>query len=218
MYNSSCALTQINGLKRNLPLTLGNGSLHLYQSGSSVFLSTAFGLALQYDWIHHLHIEVAPELHGLVCGLCGNAAEPTASNDTETQSADFTLQWVVNGDKGSCTEDCGYGVSCPMCIQSQPRPFLHLREKPFMSGCFLLQRRDGPFADCHSLVDPEPFVNSCVNNLCIKEAASSMCKILTAYTNICQRLGARVQYWRAIANCCESKNIYLMMTYNPEKC
>lgn len=75
-----------------------------------------------------------------------------------------------------------------------------------MFGCTLLQRSDGPFVDCYSYIDPEPFVHSCVSNLCVSEAASSMCKILMAYANICQRIGARVQNWRTIAKCGEFYN------------
>ncbi|XP_030248331.1 IgGFc-binding protein-like isoform X5 [Sparus aurata] len=195
---------RINGQKRNLPLTLGNGSLNLYPSGSSVVLDTDIGLALQYDWKHHLQVEAGPELRGLLCGLCGNANHSSSngvitSNGTdETQTVDFTLPWVVNTDVSSCIEDCGGdGVSCPVCTQSQPG----IKGSSFMNGCALLQRSAGPFADCHSFIDPEPFVRSCENNLCVNEAASSVCKILTAYANMCQKVGARVQNWRTIAKC-----------------
>ncbi|XP_070690944.1 IgGFc-binding protein [Pempheris klunzingeri] len=157
---------RINGQKRNLPLTLGNGSLNIYPSGTSVVLDTVVGLALQYDWKHHLQIEVGPELYGLLCGLCGHA-----------------------------------NYSSPVCSQSQTKSFPDINGNSFTIGCTLLRKSDGPFAACHSLIDPEPFDHSCVNNLCVNEAASSMCKILSAYANICQRVGARVQNWRTIANC-----------------
>ncbi|XP_041798261.1 IgGFc-binding protein-like [Chelmon rostratus] len=198
---------RINGQKRNLPLTLGNGSLNFYPSGSSVILDTAFGLALQYDWKHHLQVEAGPELYGVLCGLCGNANHSssdgiTASNGTdETHTVDFTLPWVVNSDAGSCIEDCGGGVSCPVCTQSQTKSFPGIKGNSIMIGCTLLQRSGGPFADCHSYIDPDPFVRSCVNGLCVNEAASSMCKILTAYASTCQRIGARVKNWRAISKC-----------------
>lgn len=169
-------------------------------------MDTDIGLALQYDWKHHLQVEAGPELRGLLCGLCGNANHSSSngvitSNGTdETQTVDFTLPWVVNTDVSSCIEDCGGdGVSCPVCTQSQPG----IKGSSFMNGCALLQRSAGPFADCHSFIDPEPFVRSCENNLCVNEAASSVCKILTAYANMCQKVGARVQNWRTIAKCCE---------------
>lgn len=171
----------------------------MYASGSGVFLDTAFGLTLQYDWKHNLQVEAAPELFGALCGLCGNA-----NGTDETRTVDFTLPWVIS-DTGSCIENCGGGgdIPCPVCTQSQTKFFPGTKGSSFFSGCTLLQRRSGPFADCHSYVDPEPYVRSCVNNLCVDEAASSMCNILTAYANICQRFGARVQNWRTIAKCCE---------------
>lgn len=186
---------------------MGNGSLNFYPSGSSVVLDTTIGLALQYDWKHHLQVEVGPELYGVLCGLCGNANHKSsdgalASNGTdETQAVNFTLPWVVNSDKGSCIEDCGVGVSCPVCTGSQTKSFPGIKVNSFMIGCTLLQSSGGPFADCHSYINPEPFGRSCVNNLCVNEAASSLCKILTAYANICQRLGARIQNWRTLAKC-----------------
>lgn len=163
-------------------------------------LDTSFGLVLQYDWNHHLQVEVGPELYGVLCGLCGNANH-SSSNDTETQTRDFTLPWVVNSDKGSCIEDCSGGVSCPVCTPSQGKSLPGIKGNSFERGCTLLQRSYGPFADCHSYINPEPFVHSCMNNLCVSEA--SMCKFMMAYANICQRLGARVQNWRTIAKCCE---------------
>ncbi|XP_041649020.1 IgGFc-binding protein isoform X2 [Cheilinus undulatus] len=200
---------RINGQKKNLPLTLGNGSLHFYPSGSGVVLETTFALTLHYDWSHHLQIEVGPELHGKLCGLCGNANSftsqgVTAPNSTDGDpTVDFTLPWVLNSGVGSCIEDCGGtdGASCQLCTHGQAKSSPGSKGSSFMTGCTLLLWRGGPFADCHSYINPEPFVRSCVTNLCVNEAATSMCKILTAYSTMCQRLGARVQNWRTIAKC-----------------
>ncbi|XP_071325188.1 IgGFc-binding protein [Trachinotus anak] len=200
---------RIDGQKRNLPLTLGNGTIKFYPSGSSVVMDTNLGLVLQYDWKHHLQVEVGPELYGVLCGLCGNANHSSlngiiASNGTDkAQTVDFNLPPVVSSDAGSYTEDCGGGVSCPLYTQSQSqtKSFPGSKDNLFRIDCTLLQRSGGPFTDCHSYIDPEPFVISCVNSLHVSGAGSSMCKVLTAYANICQRLGARVHNWRAIAKC-----------------
>ncbi|KAM9852133.1 IgGFc-binding protein-like [Aulostomus maculatus] len=194
---------RINQKKRNLPYTFGRGSLKLYQSGATVVLDTVFGLALQYDWVHHLQVEVGPELYGGLCGLCGNANRSFSDGIhglAETQAVDFTLPWVLSRHTGFCNEECA-GVSCPVCTQSQTK--MYPGSKGDLSGdiCNLLKKSNGPFADCHPFINPEPFVRSCMNNLCISRAASSMCKPLMAYANICQRLGARIYNWRTIANC-----------------
>ncbi|XP_071372153.1 IgGFc-binding protein-like [Centroberyx affinis] len=199
----------IDGQKRNLPLALGNGSLNLYPSGSSIVLDTTFGLVLQYDWDHHLQVEVSPELYGLLCGLCGNASHNSTGDfigpdgTHKTQALDFILPWRVDSDTGFCTEDCGGGASCPICTTSQTKSFPgDIKHGSVGAGCTLLQSSDGPFAECHSYVDPEPYVRSCMTNLCVANgAASAMCRVMTAYANICQRLGARVAYWRSIAKC-----------------
>ncbi|KAJ4930907.1 hypothetical protein JOQ06_025210, partial [Pogonophryne albipinna] len=92
-----------------------------------------------------------------------------------------------------------YGALC-VCTRSQTK-FPDINGNSLRVGCSLLKRSGGPFADCHSLIDPEAFLRSCTNNLCLNESASSMCEILTDYANICQRISSRVRNWRTIAKC-----------------
>lgn len=125
------------------------------------------------------------ELFGVLCSLCGNANHSyshglIASNGTGvTQTEDFTLLWLVNNDAGSCIEACN-DASCPVCTQCKTISFSSMKASSFMTGCTLLWRSDGPFVDCHSYIDPEPFVGSCVSNLCISEAAPSYWPIPTS--------------------------------------
>uniref|UniRef100_A0A3Q2Z018 IgGFc-binding protein-like n=1 Tax=Hippocampus comes TaxID=109280 RepID=A0A3Q2Z018_HIPCM len=169
-----------------------------------VVLETSFGMTLQYDWVHNIQVEAHPELHGLVCGLCGNANDSISddtitSNGTASKTMDFTLPWALESNTDACMEDyCGDGP-CQLCSPTQSYP--GIMGNPYENNCTLLKRKDGPFSDCHLYIDPEPFVRSCENNLCLSGAASSVCKVFGAYANICQRLGARIQNWRAIAKC-----------------
>ncbi|KAM8825944.1 IgGFc-binding protein [Synchiropus picturatus] len=177
---------RLNGRKRSLPLALKDGSLKLFPSGSSVVLVTSFGLTLHYDWLHHLQIEVTQELYGAICGLCGGARTGAP------KSGDSPIPWVVNSG-GSCFEDC-QGATCKVCPHDQR----HLGNS---IKCSLLKRPNGPFENCHQYVDPEAFARSCIDNLCITGMDFSGCKILEAYTNVCQRLGARIKDWRGIIDC-----------------
>lgn len=160
-------------------------------------------MTLQYDWVHNIQVEAHPELHGLVCGLCGNANDRISddtitSNGTTSKTMDFTLPWALESNTDACMEDCGDGP-CQLCSPTQSYP--GIMGNPYKNNCTLLKRKDGPFSDCHLYIDPEPFVRSCENNLCLSGAASSVCKVFGAYANICQRLGARIQNWRAVAKC-----------------
>ncbi|XP_077431734.1 IgGFc-binding protein-like [Vanacampus margaritifer] len=192
---------RVNGHSKNLPVILGNGVLRMYRSGPSVVLDTSFGLILHYDCVHNIQVEAGPELHGLLCGLCGNANDST-SNDTTasnvSKTMDFTLPWMLGSNTAACIEDCGDG-QCQVCSPSQSDPGIN--RTSYGNKCTLLKRKDGPFSDCHLHIDPEPFVRSCENNLCLNGAASSVCKVLTAYASICQRLGGRIQNWREITKC-----------------
>ncbi|XP_077384324.1 IgGFc-binding protein [Festucalex cinctus] len=192
---------RVNGHGKNLPVILGNGILRLYPSGAGVVLDTSFGLILRYDWVHNIEVEAGPELHGLVCGLCGNANDSSsnvtiASNVSKT--LDFTLPWMLDSNTAACMEDCG-DDTCQVCSPSQSNP--GIIGNSYGNKCTLLKRKDGPFSDCHLHIDPQPFVDSCESNLCLHGAASSVCKVLTAYASVCQRLGGRIQNWREIAKC-----------------
>ncbi|XP_061808679.1 IgGFc-binding protein [Nerophis lumbriciformis] len=197
---------RVNGHGRYLPLTLSNGYLKIYQSGAGVVLDTSFGLTLQYDWVHNVQVEVGPELYGALCGLCGSAND-NRSHDTissnglaPSKTMDFTLPWVLDSNAGSCLEDCGRGP-CPVCSQSTSLFYPGIKGGSLENKCTLLKRADGPFSDCHSLIDPEPYVFSCVNNQCLSGLAGSACTIFKAYAKICQRLGGRIQDWRASTKC-----------------
>ncbi|XP_057690269.1 IgGFc-binding protein isoform X2 [Corythoichthys intestinalis] len=195
---------RVNGHKKYLPIILRNGTLRIYPSGLGVVLDTSVGLKLQYDWSHNILVEAGPELQGLLCGLCGNANK-TTSGDTIAwngtnmpETTDFTLPWVLDSNTDSCMEDCSTG-QCQVCnsTQSYPGPEGNSTE----NKCTLLKHKYGAFSDCHLYIDPEPFVRSCDDNLCLSGAMSSVCKVFAAYASICQRLGGRIRHWRAVTKC-----------------
>ncbi|XP_049587088.1 IgGFc-binding protein isoform X3 [Syngnathus scovelli] len=195
---------RVNGQSKNLPVILNNGILRMYPSGPGVLLETSFGMTLLYDWVHNIQIEAGPELHGLLCGLCGNANGSTSDdaiipNSTNmSKTMDFTLPWVLDGNAAACSQDCRDGP-CQACSRTQSSPGVNGNSHE--NNCTLLKRKDGPFSGCHLYIDPEPFVHSCDNILCLSGAARSLCKVFAAYANICQRLGGSIQNWRAITKC-----------------
>nr|XP_057939674.1 IgGFc-binding protein [Doryrhamphus excisus] len=203
MYKGERNQIRVNGHRRFLPFTLGDSSLKLYPSGLGVVLDTSFGMTLQYDWLHNVQVEVGPELHGALCGLCGSASDSiTAWNGATTKpgAVNLTLPWVLDSNAGSCMEDCGSGT-CPACIQSASRSYPGVKDGSPENKCSLLKTTDGPFSDCHLYIDPRPFVLSCVSNRCLGEGTASMCKVFKAYAGICQRVGGRIQNWRSISKC-----------------
>ncbi|XP_054637554.1 IgGFc-binding protein isoform X2 [Dunckerocampus dactyliophorus] len=206
MFKGERNQIRVNGHRRYLPLTFGDGYLKIYPSGLGVVLDTSFGMTLQYDWLHNFQVEVSPELHGVLCGLCGSASDSLAdgiiasNGPTDPRAVDLTLPWVLDSNAGSCMEDCGRGP-CPVCSQSTIRSYPGIKDGSPENKCTLLKRTDGPFSDCHLYIDPQPFVLSCVNNQCLGEGTASMCKVLMAYAKICQRAGGRIQNWRSIAKC-----------------
>ena len=53
------------------------------------------------------------------------------------------------------------------------------------------------FSRCHRVVSPEPFLSSCVYDLCVcQDDPTCLCDIISAYAHECSRAGVRVE-WRS---------------------
>ncbi|XP_008295177.1 uncharacterized protein LOC103368549 [Stegastes partitus] len=67
--------------------------------------------------------------------------------------------------------------------------------------CNLL--KEAPFAACHNLTDPEPFVTACINTLCKYPAVDDLrCQFHEAYARTCSLHSNRtLQGWRSEARC-----------------
>ena len=60
----------------------------------------------------------------------------------------------------------------------------------------------GPFAACHSVVDPEPYYQACLQDLCsILPARDLVCSDIEAYADACQARGMVPEGWRAYTAC-----------------
>uniref|UniRef100_A0A3B4ZZG1 Uncharacterized LOC103368549 n=1 Tax=Stegastes partitus TaxID=144197 RepID=A0A3B4ZZG1_9TELE len=68
-------------------------------------------------------------------------------------------------------------------------------------SCNLL--KEAPFAACHNLTDPEPFVTACINTLCKYPAVDDLrCQFHEAYARTCSLHSNRtLQGWRSEARC-----------------
>lgn len=67
------------------------------------------------------------------------------------------------------------------------------------------------FADCHSFVDPEPYMNACKNTLCNYQMVDGLrCQFFEAYAKSCNlKHNISLEDWSSSVNCCE-----IMCSYN----
>ncbi|OXB51042.1 hypothetical protein ASZ78_013914, partial [Callipepla squamata] len=187
-----------NGLLVNLPFR-HHHQLHAYTSGVHAFLQTDFGLAVTFDWHSYARVLLPTTYSRSVCGLCGNADGNPANDFTlpdgrsTTDENTFGNSWKVSdvpGCDAPCTGDCG------VCNEAEKRAYRGDKH------CGLLVKPRGPFADCHGVVDPAPYFEDCLFDVCLyKGHQEVLCRAVAAYVTACQSRRVSIAPWRTAAFC-----------------
>ncbi|NWH61356.1 FCGBP protein, partial [Geococcyx californianus] len=189
----------VDSISHHLPAILGDGQVQVHQHGLGVVLQTDFGLVVRYDLLHHVTVAVPPRYQGHLCGLCGNyngqrdddflllggqqAPNPTA----------FGSAWRTPD--APCSDDCPKD-ECPVC--SEERKVVIQKN----NYCGFLKLPKGPLASCHQLIDPTPYFQACVHDLCLAEGDTSvLCQSIQSYVTACQDAGGTVKAWRRPSFC-----------------
>ncbi|KAM7138220.1 IgGFc-binding protein-like isoform 4-T4 [Macrochelys suwanniensis] len=191
----------VNNTRAHLPITLNNGALRLYQSGTSLILRTNFNLRVSYDWSNHLRVTVPNDFSDSLCGLCGNY-NGDLSDDFRTPDGDLApsvtalgKSWAVEDEDQFCWHNCIGG--CRPCAASIARKY---KEE---ASCGLITKvSDGPFSQCHTKLDPSVYLDNCVYDLCHNDGyRKALCEALKAYADACHLEGVRIGEWRQLARC-----------------
>ncbi|XP_005414139.1 PREDICTED: IgGFc-binding protein isoform X2 [Chinchilla lanigera] len=191
---------RIDNQRSRLPVSLSNNRLRVYQSWTRAVVELDFGLVVTYDWDCQLTVSLPERFQDQVCGLCGNyngdPADDFLTPELE-QAADpeqFASSWRLDDGDYLCEDGCQ--KNCPACTPGQAQ---HYEGSPL---CGMLTLPEGPFAACHESLDPQPFLEDCVYDLCVTGGERlSLCRSLSAYVQACVELGISVGDWRSPANC-----------------
>ena len=78
--------------------------------------------------------------------------------------------------------------------------------------CYILVVERGPFAGCHSYVDPTPYHEACVYDLCATLPDDDvLCDSLAEYAQACREAGGSPGDWRAeTPQCGKHTTIYVL--------
>ncbi|XP_068162266.1 alpha-tectorin-like [Antennarius striatus] len=191
---------KVNGVFQNTPISLSDGIVQVYDSGSTVVVSTYFGLEVSYDTNHLVRIRLPFTYQDSTCGLCGNFNDDPADDfqtplgDIVISDVDFANSWQTSDDDGSgddsCEPDCE-GLECAGCTEEEETLYSNA------DYCGILLSNPGPFSDCHAVLPPDGFVESCVFDLCVVEGYQRiLCQALNAYASQCQQNGILLPRWR----------------------
>lgn len=159
-----------------------------------------FGLLVTYDWDCQLTLSLPTRFQDQVCGLCGNYnGDPsddflTPDWDQAPDALQFANSWKLDDGDYLCDDGCH--DSCPSCTPGQAQHYKGDRV------CGMLTLSTGPFSACHEFLDPKPFLEDCVFDLCVTGGERlSLCRSLSAYAQACVELGVTLGNWRSPANC-----------------
>ncbi|XP_051561427.1 zonadhesin, like [Myxocyprinus asiaticus] len=212
--------TLVNGQRVSLPHN-PSPLMSLSLAGQYVILTTPFGLEVQWDGNHYAKITVPSSYYDQMCGLCGDY-DGNPNNDftkpdgSQAETSDqFGNSWKTDDDEDeTCKPDTGPGPPCDPDLEDMVSN---------LENCGKITDTNGAFRDCIKVVDPLPFFQSCVFDMCRYQGLQqALCDQLQAYTDVCLSAGAPVYQWREPDFCplvCPPNSHYsICVSSCPETC
>lgn len=185
----------------SLPVNLNDGAVKVYKQGRRYVIETDFDLTVTYDLVYHVTVSVPGNYRGKVCGLCGNfngdkKDDFKIRNGGITRNVNtFGASWKVRIPGAACSNGCT-GNKCPDC--KAPRKALFSKS----TYCGIMTAPNGPFKTCHGKLDPKPFFDDCVFDVCASNGEESvLCDSVAAYAFSCHKAGVDVKKWRRKSFC-----------------
>uniref|UniRef100_A0A667Z3U8 Otogelin like n=1 Tax=Myripristis murdjan TaxID=586833 RepID=A0A667Z3U8_9TELE len=185
------------GRRLSLPQTVGG--VFIERLADYLLVKSVFGFSLAWDGGSGVYLKMSEEHQGAPCGLCGNFNH-LASDDLTT--ALFGNSWAVDLPHERACPSVDLDFSGPCQSESDMDDAI---EKCSALLFF-------PFLSCHENIDPNPFVASCVSDLCVSDDEETFCRALVEYTRACSHVGYPVREWRdSFPSCndgCEDSFVY----------
>uniref|UniRef100_A0A3B4UGN6 Otogelin like n=1 Tax=Seriola dumerili TaxID=41447 RepID=A0A3B4UGN6_SERDU len=194
------------GRRLSLPQTVGG--VFIERLADYLLVKSVFGFSLAWDGGSGVYLKMSEEHQGAPCGLCGNFNH-VAGDDLTT--ALFANSWAV---------DLPHERACPSVDLDFNGPCQSESDMDdAIEKCSALLFF--PFLSCHENIDPNPFVASCVSDLCVNKTfcietksddEETFCRALVEYTRACSHVGYPVREWRdSFPSCndgCEESFVY----------
>ncbi|KAM3920277.1 mucin-5AC-like [Leptodactylus fuscus] len=199
IFVKPCGTVYVNSLYTQLPIS--SASVTIFKPSSFfIIVQTTFGLQLQIQLVPtmQLHINLDPSYQNTVCGLCGNF--------NNIQADDFrVLSGVIEGTGSSFANTWMTQADCPIISNSFENPCALSIENELYAKhwCSMLTDPAGPFAECHSIVNPDVYNQNCMFDSCnCAQSEQCMCAALSSYVYACAAKGIILKGWRQ--NVCTS--------------
>ncbi|XP_049862899.1 hemocytin [Schistocerca gregaria] len=179
-----------------LPVNVSGVYIH---EASSMFVVVKLpnGLKVFWDGATRVYVDAPPSLRGKTKGLCGtfNSNQKddflTPEGDTEQTIAAFANKWKTQGE---CADEPEKTSSHP-CDNNIQNKEAAIRLCSKLHGTV--------FADCHYTVDPQPFYEDCLYDVCScqLDVNQCLCPILAAYAKECSRNHVPIDWRHSVREC-----------------
>nr|XP_048710200.1 LOW QUALITY PROTEIN: mucin-5AC [Caretta caretta] len=199
----------VNTIYTQLPISAANVTI-FRPSSFFIIVQTNFGLQLEIQLIPimQLFVSLDPSHKGQTCGLCGNF------NNIQTDDFKAT-SGVVEGTAAAFANTWKTQADCPNVknIFENPCTLSVENEKYAQHWCGLLTDTQGPFAECHSTVNPDVYHTNCLFDTCnCEKSEDCMCAALSTYVRACAAKGVLLSGWRT--NVCTITSCPKSLTYS----
>uniref|UniRef100_H2RJX0 Fc gamma binding protein n=1 Tax=Takifugu rubripes TaxID=31033 RepID=H2RJX0_TAKRU len=191
----------VNGVLRHLPLNLNEGAVKIYKRGRRYIVETDFELIVTYDLVYHVTVTVPGNYRDKVCGLCGNFNGNKGDDFRDSRGIivkdvnSFGASWKVKIPGAVCLDGCK-GKSCPTCKAPLKALF------STSTYCGIMTAPNGPFKICHDKLDPKPYFDDCIFDVCASNGeGSALCDSVATYAFSCHKAGVDIKNWRTKSFC-----------------
>uniref|UniRef100_A0A672PWX8 Otogelin like n=1 Tax=Sinocyclocheilus grahami TaxID=75366 RepID=A0A672PWX8_SINGR len=175
------------GHRLSLPQTVRN--VFIERLADYILVKSTFGFSLAWDGSSGVYLKMTEAHKGRPCGLCGNYNDDGSDDLSSSLSediAEFGNSWAV---------DLPQERPCPEVDHDFPGPCSSESDMDdAIEKCSALLFF--PFISCHENIDPNPFVASCVSDMCVSDDEETFCRTLVEYTRACSHVGYPVREWR----------------------
>lgn len=147
-----------------IPVNLMRGKIQVSYKGGKALLKTDFGMHVVFDGNSTVVVTLDPHYKGKVYGLCGNFnGDPqdeypvtTPGSPPIKTSVELAQAYLLfDGDLDCCT-------GCKQNLDEETLPIDLVSDADSSKRCAVLTDQNGPWAHCHSRVNPDSFYKSCV--------------------------------------------------------
>uniref|UniRef100_A0A8C2M0S6 Mucin-2 n=1 Tax=Cricetulus griseus TaxID=10029 RepID=A0A8C2M0S6_CRIGR len=137
------------------------------------------------------------------CGTCTNSQTDDCRRPDGTIASncqDMAKDWLVPGNSNN---SCLAQPSPPPSTTSQPPVSSTPTSTPCPTAPLCELMLSQVFAECHRLIPPDTFFNSCVSDHCSANFTGMLCQSLEAYATLCRAQGVCVTWRNATGGLCD---------------